>query len=402
MQSGQNSVLGTGSINIRLHWSTTQSSLIIDVSAFLLTDTGQVPDDTGFIFYGQQRHYSGALTLDTQIAENQAQLTCHLDQVPAAIQRIIIAASLDLEAAAPQQPTFATLDHIQIALQGTNTELAFAPSTTGMKETALIMGELYRRQGQWKFRALGHGFHGGLTPLARHYGVDVETQQTADPLPEPAPVTPPPPAAAAPKTAQAEPIPPKSITLQKQQALSLAKPSTGFGKITVNLNWTRQAKGGWFARSNGIDLDLGCMLEMQNGFKTVVQALGNVFGSFDQRPYAHLLGDDRTGDSASGETLLINGAHWDQFKRVLIYAFIYEGVPDWATAQAVVTIQAPNIPEVIVNIDEPGMNKSMCAIALLENQDGEIRVTKLIEYFASHRPMDERFQFGFQWRPGKK
>ncbi|MDO6806314.1 TerD family protein, partial [Wenyingzhuangia sp. 1_MG-2023] len=68
-------------------------------------------------------------------------------------------------------------------------------STSGMQETALILGEFYRRQGSWKFRCVAQGFAGGLEPLAEHFGVDV-----AAPEPESAPTPTPAPAPAAPKS----------------------------------------------------------------------------------------------------------------------------------------------------------------------------------------------------------
>ena len=78
--------------------------------------------------------------------------------------------------------------------------------------------------------------------------------------------------------------------------------------------------------SNGVDLDLGCMFEFKDGSKGIVQALGNHFGQLDRSPYIFLDGDDRTGSVSLGENLYINGKHWDQIKRVMVFAFIYEGV----------------------------------------------------------------------------
>ena len=295
---------------------------------------------------------------------------------------------------------FGALEQVTLELVGPGTDLVFPLATAGMEEAALIMGEFYRRDHAWKFRALGQGFRGGLAPLARNYGVDIADAPAPPPAAPPPPV-PPVPAAPAPPP---RPTPAAPISLVKRQPISLDKPSAGFGKISINLNWSRAgAKRGLFGfGGNAVDLDLGCMLELHGGYKTVVQALGNSFGAFDRPPYAHLQGDDRTGDAAAGEFLLVNGAHWAEFKRVLVFAFIYEGVPNWAAADGIVTVEAPSVPKLIVRLDEPGGNKRMCAVAMLQNQSGQLQVTKLIEYFPDHRQMDQAFGFGFRWQAGSK
>ncbi|MFX7621181.1 tellurium resistance protein, partial [Acinetobacter baumannii] len=79
-----------------------------------------------------------------------------------------------------------------------------------------------------------------------------------------------------------------------------------------------------------------CLFEMQDGTKSVVQALGKRFGSFNDFPYIQLSADDRTGALKEGEWLRINGQNWQQIRRVVLFAFIYEGVPNWAETDAVV------------------------------------------------------------------
>ena len=89
--------------------------------------------------------------------------------------------------------------------------------------------------------------------------------------------------------------------------------------------------------NQGIDLDLGCLYELKNGQKGAVQALGNSFGNLNQAPFISLDGDDRTGAAASGENLRFNGNKLSEFKRILVYTFIYEGVANWQQADATVT-----------------------------------------------------------------
>lgn len=192
------------------------------------------------------------------------------------------------------------------------------------------------------------------------------------------------------------------ITLEKKKPISLTKEGGKFGEIVVNLNWTKKSKSGWFGANSAIDLDLGAMLEWRTGERAVVQALGNSFGDLTGPPFVQLMGDDRTGDSANGEFLHINGDQWTVFKRVLIFAFIYEGAPNWAQANGGVTIKMPGQPELEARMDSHDSNKGMCAIAMLENDGGTIKATKLVEYFAGHPEMDRRFGFGFKWKAGSK
>jgi tellurite resistance protein TerA len=384
LQSGQNAAVGTGPLRISVTCDPANQAASLDPSAFLLDAAGRVRGDPDFVFYGQQRHPSGAVSLDAVAGTFQIDPA----RMPSGIERLILALSIDSEVAGLQ--SFAAFRSVQLRLAGSDADLHFALDTAGMKEAALIMGELYLRNGVWKLRALGQGFAGGLAPLARNYGVDVSEKSA------PAPAPPPPPAA--PRTG------PSRIDLNKREPVSLEKPAAGFGRIEINLNWSRgEVKRGLFGtKSAAIDLDLGCMVEHMDGYKSVVQALGNTFGSLEQPPYAQLLGDDRTGDVSSGETLIINGERWNLFKRVLVYAFIYEGVPNWAAADGVVTVTVPGSPQLVARMDEHATGKGMCAIAMLENDGGRIRVTKLVDYFQGHQLMDRAFGFGFRWTTGRK
>ncbi len=116
------------------------------------------------------------------------------------------------------------------------------------------------------------------------------------------------------------------------------------------------------ARS-GIDLDLGCLYELTDGSKSCVQALGNAFGQLHSPPFVELDGDDRTGMVSGGENLRINGDKVKDIKRVLVYAFIYEGVANWSEADGIVTINYETGPSVEVRLNEHRNGKNMCAIA---------------------------------------
>lgn len=222
---------------------------------------------------------------------------------------------------------------------------------------------------------------------------------------------PPAPAFSKPSAAPAFPAPGASgsISLTKSKpSVSLVKQS---GHMNVNLNWTARPAaptGGGFlkrlaaAGSGGIDLDLGCLWELTDGTKGVVQALGGTFGSLDAPPYIWLNGDDRSGANAGGEDLVINLGHTAEIRRVLVFACIYEGAPTFDAAQAMVTLSPPSGPAVEVRLDETAGKARMCAVALI-NGGTNLTVNREMKYFdGGQRLIDEAYGWGMQWARGRK
>jgi tellurite resistance protein TerA len=308
-----------------------------------------------------------------------------LSRLEQAVEKVALTATIH-----ENKANFDQVSMLNVAVEG---GIEAPIPTTGMKETALILGEFYRRQGQWKFRCIAQGFAGGLEPLAMHFGVDIA----------PAPATAPAPAPAAPAPSAKSTISLSKVTLDKTRStISLAKTEAGFGEIKVNLNWNKGKSGGFFGKSKSIDLDVGCLFELQDGYKGAVQALGNSFGSLSSEPFIQLMGDDRTGSVSDGEWLHINGRKWSEIERILIFAFIYEGAPNWKETDGVVTIFIPDQPQIEVRMNEEGGRLGMCAIALLENDNGAVKVTRKVDFHRSHAPMDKAYQWGMRWAAGSK
>ena len=388
-------------------------SMEVDVSCFGVDAAGKLSDDRYMVFYNQKSAPDNAVTVELNGARSVFQID--LARLPQSIDKLVFTA-------ATEQGSMRALGASSLAL-GSAATFAFAGADF-QDEKAVIIGELYRRDGSWRFGAVGQGFAGGLGALLKHFGGSEAGSSSPAPVPASAPTPVPVPTPAAPP---ANKISLSKIRLEKRgDKISLDKrDSGGYGRIKVNLNWNQNAAQGQapaskldtgflgklFARpagrAGGIDLDIGCLFEMSNGSKSAVQALGNSWGAFDRAPYIHLEGDDRTGSISSGENIFINGTHFDQIKRVLVYAFIYEGVPNWAATDGVVTIEIPGQPTVEVRLDSDSQH-AMCAIAMLENQGGNLQVTKLVEYFGgqgkitAHQAMDERYNFGLNWKAGRK
>ena len=417
LQPGQNFSISKhnpapAAVDIALPWEPASTPLTIDTNAFALTAANKVRDDGDFIFYNQPTLVGGGIDRTS----DGRQFTVRFAQLPAAIEKIAIALTIDQGRRRGQ--SFGQLSQVRAEISDAQSKasLAVVPlATKMMPETALIVGELYRRNGEWKFRALGQGFVGGLGPLARQYGVDVDEDPDAAPAAPPAPAPaahPPAPArptisAAVPPPAPAKPIRLEKLTLEKKgSSISLEKKGQGFEELVINLKWNQGGSGGkgFFGRltNRRIDLDLGCLFKLRDGRAGAVQALGDSFGSLQQPPYIQLMGDDRTGASAAGEFLRINGRQWDQLDRIVVFALIYEGAPNWAETDAVVTIQTPGQPTLEIRIDSHRNDQRMCALAMLENQGGNIKVTKLVEYFLDHRFLDQAYGFGLRWVAGSK
>jgi stress response protein SCP2 len=157
--------------------------LEVDSSAFLLGSDGKVRSDADFVFYNQPRSSDGSV--QTQASRGGKQrFSVDLGKIAAAVERIAFVATIHGESG--KHAGFGQAQQAELTLEGDGgTVLArFKPSTSGMTEAALILGELYRRGGEWKLRAVGQGFNGGLGPLATSFGVDVgEEAPAATPAP---------------------------------------------------------------------------------------------------------------------------------------------------------------------------------------------------------------------------
>ncbi|MEM6486860.1 MAG: hypothetical protein AAF677_01095 [Pseudomonadota bacterium] len=187
-------------------------------------------------------------------------------------------------------------------------------------------------------------------------------------------------------------------------SVSLEKKGGSLGEIKVNLNWNQGTKKGLLGSMFGpkaIDLDLCCLYEMMDGEAFGVQALGNNFGRYNGRPWIELSGDDRSGAVSDGEWLRINGDQWSNIRRVLVFAMIYEGVPNWSATDGVVRILAPNQPEIEVKLEGTGQER-ICAVAMFENEGGNFKITRENRYFQGAPMMGNTYRFPISWGVGRK
>ncbi|RDL04737.1 tellurite resistance protein TerA [Streptomyces sp. HB202] len=429
MQKGTNVPVPAGAVRVELGWHAAPGAPDVDASALLLM-AGKVRSDADFVFYNQPAHASGAVRHEgKRTAPDGVTDTLLVDfgKVEPGIERIVVAASAD-------GGNFGRVSGLCVRVTDAagGSELARFESADATVETAFILGELYLRQGAWKFRAVGQGYSTGLEGLATDFGISVDEPQQAPPAPQaaapaapaPAPVPAAVPVAPQPPVPAAPAAPPVTqsvrltkITLTKSApSVSLAKQGGTSGALRVNLNWeVRKQFKGWGAKLGravamhaDLDLDLCALYELTDGRKGVVQSLGNAFGSLNQPPFIHLDGDDRTGALSTGENMTINLDHKNQLRRVLIFVTIYEGARSFADLHATVTLQPQNGAAVDFSLDECTVPSTVCALALITNTGGDLTVQREARYLvpdrgvSPQRTVDATYGWGMNWTPGRK
>jgi len=167
----------------------------------MLNAEEKVTGDADFIFYNNLSAAGGSVKLNP--GHQHAVVHFALDQIPDTIQKIAITMVID------GSDTISGLVQLKLSAES---QATFFVDLNGRTEKAVIMGEVYRYQGNWKLRALGQGFNGGLEPLAVSYGVDVEP--AAEVVPQPARIS---------LEKKLEGKAPALISLAKKASISLAK-----------------------------------------------------------------------------------------------------------------------------------------------------------------------------------
>ncbi|MDG6108605.1 TerD domain-containing protein [Dactylosporangium aurantiacum] len=494
MLKGANLPVRVAAVRAVLGWSSGAGVPDADGSALLLVG-GKVRNDDDFVFYNQPAHPAGAVRHEGKTSGGGVvtdTLFVNLARVEPVVERIILAASAD-------GGTFGSVRglHIRLLDAGSGVEVARFDSPGATTETAFIFGELYRRAGQWKFRAVGQGYDSGLAGLARDFGISVDdepapaaaTQVPTAPAPAapppaapapstggwpsvtvtgpdgqprqiglpatvPPPVAPPPPPMAPPAAPVAPPSPPAppmapptpppappmapfappvappappvapgppaapaapvrltKVTLTKQApTVSLTKQGGSSGSMRVNLNWSMRGleKRGLFGKRKSaqlpdLDLDLCCLWELVDGRKGIVHPLDNQFGALHQAPYILLDGDDRTGAVETGENLTINLDHAREFRRILIYANIYDGAESFAGLDAVATLYPQHGAPIEMRLDECTVQSRAGVLFLIENVNGELVVRRESRYIIPepgqfrNQAVDLAYGWGLSW-----
>ncbi len=351
----------------------------MDVAAFGIGSDGKIGDDRYVVLFSNASSPNGEIRGD--FGGNSATFRVALDKLPESIARIVLTATHDSRPVSDSKPLTVKVG-----------EASFDVAAGLSNERAVMMAELYRHSSGWKLGTIAQGFEGGLAALVTHFGGEVGDDAPAAPAPAPEPA----------------PAPSKlnlsKISLEKSKpSISLEKTGATFGEIVLNLNWSAQpAKKGFFGGTKQLDLDLGCLFELDDGSKGVIQALGKSFGRYDSAPFIELSGDDRTGAVDAGETIRINGTKFERIRKLAVFALIYEGAPNWQATDGVVRITTPGQPEIEVRMNEQDSNSRLCGIATIVNEGGNMRIERLVRFYKDQKQYADDMGIILQWSAGRK
>lgn len=173
---------GLTKIIVGLGWDTRATdgaAFDLDASAFLLKADGKVRSDGDFVFYNQTKSPDGSVehTGDNLTGEGEGDdetIKVNLAGVPPEIEKIAISVTIHDAEARKQNFGMVSQAFVRVVNEADGKEIVrYDLSEDFSVETALTFGEVYRSSGEWKFRAVGQGFKGGLGPLAKNFGVSV-------------------------------------------------------------------------------------------------------------------------------------------------------------------------------------------------------------------------------------
>ena len=276
---------------------------VIDVSCFGVDANGRLTDDRYMVFFNQTASPSNEVTLAS--SGSTSTFAMRLDDLPATIDRLVFAASID---------GAGTMKGLSASSMSLGSSVFRFSGTDFDTEKAVIIGEIYRRDGSWRFGAVGQGFAGGLSALLAHFGGA-----------EAAPVV----EVAAPKISLSK------VTLTKsdeKHKVSLIKGASAPKKLIVKATWQDNGDG----NDGNDDLDLRVGILLADGSMKLIAA-PKQSGSFDSHPYVKHLGDVQVASAKepATETVEVNPGIADFFggKVALVFS-VYSAVSNGAVSVA--------------------------------------------------------------------
>lgn len=173
---------GLTKIKIGLGWDTNKydggNDFDLDAAAFLIGESGKVKNQSDFVFYGNKEHESQSVIHmgDNRTGAGEGddeEIQIDLSKVPADAQKITFTVTIYDSQTRNQNFGQVNNSYIRIINESTNQELIrYDLEEDFSVETAIVVGELYRNNGEWKFNAVGSGFQGGLAALCANFGID--------------------------------------------------------------------------------------------------------------------------------------------------------------------------------------------------------------------------------------
>lgn len=166
---GANAPVPTSLLAVVLSW---RSSHAIDAHALLLGESGTVRDDSDLVFFNAPRHISQAVTLNQDPAPGTARLSVSLPRTQPDIDRIAVTGSLDAG-------SFGEISDLQLTVWDADQAIIDVPIADSEAVSAMLFGEFYRRDNEWRFRAVAQGWDSGMAGLVTEFGIEVDDEPTA-------------------------------------------------------------------------------------------------------------------------------------------------------------------------------------------------------------------------------
>lgn len=358
------------SVDISLAWPNSED---IDIFCFGLNGESKLKDDRYLIFFNQSESPEGAVRYVIR-EKKRSVFDIDLEKLPDTIKHLTFTLSID------GSLNISKINDSYVKINANGKEAAsfrFTGSDFAL-EKSLILFDIYLKD-EWRISAVAQGFNEGSKALLEHFGGKAE-----EPKPK---------------------VSLSKITLDKRgdsKTVDLSKNKEQ--TFHVNLNWKQVSNTGGFLSglfgNQDADLDLGCMYELQNGEKGVIQALGKTFGSKTSPPWILLDKDDRSGASSDGENLYVFRPN--AIKKMIVFAYIYEGNSDFSKVDARVLIKDLEGNEITILLDNPDHNKTFCVVCCLKGSDSSFQIIKEERYVLGHEEADKAYGFGFRWRSGNK
>lgn len=155
------------------------STFDLDAAAFMVGANGKCPTEKEFIFYGNLEHHTGSVkhmgdNLTGEGDGDDEQILVDLATIPANVERVAFTVTIYDADVKRQNFGQVSNSYIRIVDEVTGNEIIrYDLGEDFSIETAVVVGELYRHNGEWKFNAIGSGFQGGLAALCGNYGIEV-------------------------------------------------------------------------------------------------------------------------------------------------------------------------------------------------------------------------------------
>jgi tellurite resistance protein TerA len=398
LQSGANALIAGDHVVISINWPTASGSL--DPSAFLVGGNGKVRSDADMVFYNQLSAEKDCVQLIESVA-GQARFEIALADVPGAIAKIIFCLTVET----PGQSMAAFVGTALGVIEAGQEAHRFEPALSGASEVSMMVAELYRRDNNWKVRAIGQGFRDGLGALATSLGVDVEGEDSSAPAPASSnslsPPPPPPPAAPAQPTPPPPPSPPPRPAARTPGSQPFDRKDTLIGaghggRLTVTLDW-RWTIGGNDGRIRPLGLSLGAACNASDGTRSAIQS-GDWRGRLEAPPWLLVTPGNLADENAGQESLSFNLEGLAAYAQIDLYAFIVEGSATWGGTDTWVNLSGPSLPTSEFCIDRPADGMGAVALLRIVNRGGQFAVTRLDQCASDQRELDAKLGWHLAWR----